>query len=338
MVEPAEHADPVAVRYVSGGGLSVGAHPPASPGPSEVTVAMRYAGICGTDLHVAQGHFDTRVPAGTVLGHEGSGRIVAVGADVAGLAPGDPVVVHPVVACGRCRSCRLDRPQTCARLVVLGLDRDGCMQPSWVVPAELVLRLPADLDLRHAALIEPLAVAVHDVNRAGVGSGHRVLVVGAGPVGLLVGLTCLAAGAEVATIDVDPVRQAAADSLGLNRAPREDGFDVVFEVSGSQDGLDGAVAAAAAGGTVVVVGIHAERRLIDAHRIYGQELSVLGARLHSRADFERAIELLHGGAVDVEPLISQVVTMPEVPEAVGRLAGGHGLVKILVDLEPAAAA
>jgi (R,R)-butanediol dehydrogenase / meso-butanediol dehydrogenase / diacetyl reductase len=256
----------------------------------------------------------------------------AVGSAVTGLSVGDPVVVHPVVACGTCPSCDRGRPQTCAALAVPGLDVDGSMQPHWTVPAALVLPLPHDLDLRRAALVEPLAVAVRDVRRGGVGVGDRVLVVGAGPVGLLIGLVCRAAGAHVAVTDLDPTRAALAVSLGLDASLAE--VDVAFEVSGSQGGLDTAVAAPRAGGTVVVVGIHADRRRVDAFRIYSHELSVLGARLHSRDDFRAAVDLIHSGAVDVDPLVSEVVAPADVPDAVRRLAAGAGLTKVLVDLSP----
>ncbi len=215
---PAAHA----VTYRAGGGLDVVPAPPAShatpPGPGEVAVRVRYAGICGTDLHIARGHFDGRVAPGAVLGHEASGAVAAVGEGVEAHAVGDPVVVHPVVACGTCPSCDRGRPQTCAALVVAGLDRPGSMQPTWTVPASCVLPLPRDLDLRSAALVEPLAVAVHDVRRGDVRAGDRVLVVGAGPVGVLIGLVCRAAGAVVSITDPDARRSAAARAAGLDVA------------------------------------------------------------------------------------------------------------------------
>jgi (R,R)-butanediol dehydrogenase / meso-butanediol dehydrogenase / diacetyl reductase len=323
-----------AVSYRAGGGLDVLPAPavPGAPGPGEVTVRVRYAGICGTDLHIAHGHFEGRVAPGTVLGHEASGTVAAVGAGVEAYAVGDPVVVHPVVACGTCPSCDRGRPQTCEALVVTGLDRPGCMQPTWTVPASCVLPLPRDLDLRRAALVEPLAVAVRDVRRGDVRAGDRVLVVGAGPVGVLIGLVCRAAGALVEVVDPDARRIAAAGAAGLAVAgDRPHDVDVAFEVSGSQGGLDTAMAAPRAGGTVVVVGIHAERRELDARRIYSHELSVLGARLHTRADFRAAIDLLARGAVDVDPLVSLVVRPTDVPDAVRRLDAGAGLMKVLVD-------
>lgn len=325
-----------AVAYRAGGGLDVVTPEPVPPGPGEVSVRVRYAGICGTDVHIGQGIFEGRVAPGTVLGHEASGTIAVLGPGVEGVLVGTPAVVHPVIACATCTSCDRGHPQTCAALAVTGLDRPGSMQPSWTVPVSCVLPLPGDLDLRRAALVEPLAVAVRDVRRGRVRAGDRVLVVGAGPVGVLIGLVCRAAGALVTVVDPDLRRLATAVDAGLTAAGRDDlvagaDHDVAFEVSGSQGGLDTAVAAPRSGGTVVVVGIHADRRQVDVHRIYSHELSVLGARLHTRADFRSAIDLLARRAVDVDPLISLVVPPEQVPDAVRRLEDGAGLTKVLVD-------
>ena len=196
----------------------------------------------------------SRMPA--VIGHEMSGRVAEVGARGGGWAIGDPVTVMPLRWCGECPACLAGHQHICQRLIFVGIDSPGSMQQSWTVPAGILVGLPADLSLRDAALVEPTAVAVHDVRRAGSVDGERVLVVGGGPVGLLVAVVAREAGADVLLLEVDAQRRSIASDLGLD-GPRPGvgrrrrststpgrearGSASSFEVSGAQAGLDAAV-------------------------------------------------------------------------------------------------
>ncbi|RZS91658.1 2-desacetyl-2-hydroxyethyl bacteriochlorophyllide A dehydrogenase [Motilibacter rhizosphaerae] len=316
-----------------------------APGPGQVEIAPAYTGICGTDLHVLHGDMDRRVTPPAVIGHETAGYVVEVGEGVEGWSPGDAVTVVPLAADGTCPACRAGNGHVCEHLDFLGIDSTGALAERWVVPAEALLRLPDGLDIRTAALLEPTAVAVHDVRRARVAAGEAVLVVGGGPVGLLIALVARQAGAAVTVVEPDAARRAAAEAVGLAVLDptsedvtaavldRTDGAGaaVAFEVSGTQPGLDTAVAALAVRGRVCQVGIHAAPRTIDVHRFFWRELELLGARLYTRADWQEAVDLVAGGTLPVEGLISRVVPLAEVADAFAALAGGGGVVKVLVD-------
>jgi (R,R)-butanediol dehydrogenase/meso-butanediol dehydrogenase/diacetyl reductase len=314
------------------------------PGPGEVRIAVAYTGICGTDLHIFHGAMDQRVTLPAVIGHEMSGHIAELGPEVAGWAVGDPVTVMPLAWCGECPACRRGHRHICQRLNFIGIDSTGAMQSSWTVPAEILVRLPAGLSLDEAALVEPTAVAVHDVRRGNVAAGEKVVVVGGGPVGLLVALVARAVGAEVLVLELDANRRSMATSFGLrvldpaavDPIPAVDewthgaGADVAFEVSGSAAGVRTATHALAVRGRLVMVAIHAAPREVDLFRIFWRELTVLGARVYERQDFETAVQLVSTGDISVRTLISRVVPIDGVAEAFTALEQGQAM-KILVD-------
>lgn len=317
---------------------------PLPPGPGEVRIDVAYTGICGTDLTVFNGKMDARVTMPAVLGHEMSGRVAELGEGVTGWALGDAVTVLPLVWCGRCPACLAGHHHVCHRLVFLGIDADGSMQNSWTVPATALVALPVDLDLRHGAMVEPLAVAVHDVERAQVRAGDRVLVVGGGPVGLLIAMVCRVEGADVRISEPDPARRSMALDLGfqtidpsqqalgevVDRWTEQVGVDIAFEVSGSSPGVDSAVAALKVRGRLALVGVHTTPVTIDLFRFFWRELELVGARLYQRRDFESAVALITSGQVTVAPLLSQVVGLEEAADAFRALESG-GVMKVLVD-------
>ena len=336
--------------YTGKGGFAMAEDAPVEPGPGEVRLSVAFTGICGTDLHIAHGHMDHRVATPAVIGHEMSGRIAALGANVIGWDVGDAVTVMPLAWCGTCPACRAGHSHICHRLTFMGIDSPGSMQSSWTVPASLLVRLPADLPLSTAALVEPTAVAVHDVRRAEIQAGEKVVVVGGGPIGLLIACVARAAGAEVVVLEVDSHRRKAGAELGLRLLDPTAGdvadaiqdwtgtagAAVVFEVSGSAAGLATATSLLSVRGRLVLVAIHATPREVDLHRFFWRELTLIGARVYQRVDFERAVELIAGGAVPAGALISKIVPLGGVDDAFRDLEQGVGVVKILMDCQPEA--
>ncbi|WP_432093421.1 zinc-dependent alcohol dehydrogenase [Streptomyces sp. bgisy100] len=325
--------------------------PPALP-PGHVRIEVAYTGICGTDLHVFHGAMDARVRPPAVLGHEMSGRVAELGADVDGWRPGDPVTVMPLGSCGDCPACRAGHHHVCHRMNFIGVDSDGSMQTSWSVPAELLVALPDGLRLDHAALLEPTAVAVHDVNRAGVRAGEKALVVGGGPVGLLIATVARRAGAEVRVSEPDAHRRAVAEELGLATIDPVHtdvatvvtewtggaGVPIAFEVSGAAPGVAAAVDCMAVRGRLVMVAIHPTPRAIDLHRFFWRELTLIGARLYRRTDFEAAVRLLGAGHIPAEALISRIEPLHRVQEAFSAVDSGDGVMKVLIDCQDVAEA
>ncbi|WP_327072253.1 alcohol dehydrogenase catalytic domain-containing protein [Kitasatospora purpeofusca] len=333
-----------AVRYLAARTLDTAPAETPEPGPGEVLLAPAYVGICGTDLHIFHGDMDARVAAPAVLGHEMSGLVVRVGPDVQGWRPGDAVTVMPLRWDGTCPACRAGNQHICRQLDFLGIDSPGALQQRWTVPAAALVRLPDSLPLDRAALVEPTAVAVHDVARAGVRAGERTVVVGGGPVGVLIALVARAAGAEVRVVEPSSHRRLLVEELGLTAwNPADDdvpelvrqwtgdaGADVAFEVSGAAAGVDTAVDVLGTRGRLCLVAIHPRPREVNLHRFFWRELTLVGARLYDRSDFEQAVALVADGTVPAERLISKVVPLTEAPAAFEALEGGD-VMKILVD-------
>ena len=333
-----------AAQYIGNRSLTVVDVAARTPQAHEVVVDVGFTGICGTDLHVLHGAMDQRVTLPAVLGHEMAGTIAAVGENVADWSIGDRVTVMPLRWCGECPACRAGHTHICHRLNFLGIDSPGSMQTQWLVPSDVLVSLPSSLTLAHAALTEPTAVAVHDVNRAGLNGGERVVIVGGGPIGLLVACVARSRGAEVMLLEVSEQRLALARELGLQAldASREDletviadwtqgaGADVSFEVSGALAGLQTATAVLATRGRLVVVAIHTAAPAVDLFRLFWRELTIIGARVYERSDFEQAVHLLDSGEIPAERLITRVASLEEVSSAFTDLESGAAM-KVLID-------
>jgi len=315
-----------------------------APGPGEALLRVRRVGICGTDLHIFQGHLDHRVPKGGVIGHETFAEVTVAPAG-SGFKAGDRVVVEPLKFCGTCRACRMGAAYICYDLKVLGVDLPGGMQEYWTVPAARLLRVPDSLPDDHAALIEPLAVATHDVRRAGVKAGDAVLVFGGGPIGTLIALVSRQRGARVAVVEVNPFRLEMLAKLGLetvgpgrdvvrfaNDWTGGDGVDVAFEVTGNPVAVRVMTDVVRVWGTVSIVAIHAEPMPVNLYRMFFRELAMHGSRLYAREDWEEAIRLAAADAVPLAPLVSRRIPLEALQEGMEQALAGGPVMKVLVDL------
>lgn len=334
-----------AARYGGDRTMKVTTERPRKPGHGEVLIDVAYAGICGTDLHIFHGSMDSRVHAPAVIGHEMSGTIAAVGDGVAGWSAGDSVTVMPLEWDGSCPACLAGHRHVCQNLNFIGIDSPGALQEQWVVPADVLIALPESVRLDHAALVEPVAVAVHDVRRSELKAGDKVVVIGAGPIGVLIASVSTAAGAEVVVVELDPARRTAAAALGLRTLDPSSvdeaawvddwtggaGADIVFEVSGAAAAVLAATSLVMVRGTLVIVAIHPDPRPVDLHRVFWRELRLLGTRVYEREDFTEAVRLVAGGAVPVDALITTVLPLDEVQTAFEMLEHGEAM-KILVQL------
>jgi 2-desacetyl-2-hydroxyethyl bacteriochlorophyllide A dehydrogenase len=312
-------------HYAGDATIAVAEADPVPPGPGDVQIAVAFTGICGTDLHIRHGSMDARVRVPVVLGHEMSGRIAAVGAEVSRWRVGDPVTVMPLRWCDSCPTCRAGHPHICQRLDLI--------------------RVPDGMSLRDAALVEPTAVAVHDVARAGVAADEPAVVVGGGPVGVLIACVARSAGTHVVVVEPNPYRRLLAQELGLavldpSRTDVEGriqdrtggaGVAVAFEVSGTRSGLATALSVLGPRGRMVAVGIHPMPQMIDMQRMFLRELSLLGARVYERSDFERAVQLIADGTVPAGRPVSRVEPLGSAVEAFTALESGDGVMKVLVD-------
>ncbi len=314
------------------------------PGEGEVRLDVAYCGVCGTDLHIAHGAMDHRVKAPQVIGHEMSGTVAELGANVGGFELGDEVVVRPLDSRGETPADK-GISHISRNLKFLGIDTPGAFQSSWTVPAFTLHRLPEKVDLRLAALAEPLAVACHDVRRAELAEDEVAVVIGGGPIGLLVALVARSRGARVIVSEVSASRLALADALGFEGVDpgRRDlaehvsaltggaGADVVFEVSGSAAGALAMTQLPGLRGRIVVVAIFPQPLPVNLFDFFWKELELKGARVYEPEDYERALELLAEGSLPVESLITAVEPLQRLPEVFAELAEGSPAVKILID-------
>ncbi|MDH6180178.1 (R,R)-butanediol dehydrogenase/meso-butanediol dehydrogenase/diacetyl reductase [Microbacteriaceae bacterium SG_E_30_P1] len=321
----------------------------SAPGHGEVQIAVAYTGLCGTDLHILHGNMDARVTTPLTFGHEMSGTISAVGDGVTEWKTGDHVTVMPLEWDGTCPACIAGSSHICQNLVFVGIDSPGSLQERWNVSADLLVAVPDDLSLENAALAEPVAVAVHDVRRSELKAGDHVVVLGGGPIGVLIASVARSEGAIVAVSEPEPQRREQIARLGFETIdPREvdaaewvtawtdgAGADVVFEVSGAPAAVLAATGLAKVRGTIVVVAIHPTPREIDLQRVFWRELRILGARVYQRTDFERAIELLRDGTIPVDEVISKIVPLDQISDGVSDLENGRAL-KVLVEIGGAA--
>lgn len=331
--------------YVGDHAIRISEGEAAPPRPGEVQVAVAFTGLCGTDLHILHGNMDARVSTPLVFGHEMSGTISALGDGVAGWHVGDGVTVMPLSWDGTCPACLAGNTHICQNLDFIGIDSPGSLQGRWNVPAETLVALPAGLRLDHAALVEPVAVAVHDVRRSQLAPGERAVVIGGGPIGVLIATVARHFGGEVVVIELDEQRRAQIEALGFTTLdPRAvdqaewvtqwsggAGADVVFEVSGAAAAVLAATSLAKVRGTIVVVAIHPTPRAIDLQRVFWRELSILGARVYERHDFETAVDLVAQGVIPADLLITRIVPLSGTQGAFADLEAGRAM-KILVDV------
>ncbi len=289
-----------------------------APQQGEVRLKMAYVGVCGTDVHIYHGKMDARVKPPQIIGHEVSGVIDAIGEGVEGWKVGDKVTVRPLHPGAEVPADNGYR-HIGQHLKFIGIDSPGGMQKYWNVPAFTLHQLPENLSLQLGAMIEPLAVACHDIRLGGLVAGENAVVIGGGPIGLLIALVAKQKGANVLISEVNPNRIAFIQSLGFQTVnPIENDVvkavedftngamaDVVFEVSGVQAGVNAMTQLPRVRGRIVIVAIHAEPKAVDLFKFFWRELQLIGARVYEPEDFDEAIALAASGTLPLEKMITQ---------------------------------
>lgn len=334
-----------AAYYHGNRNIIMGASSPATPGSGEVQIRVAYCGICGTDLHLFHGHMDHRVTVPHVLGHESSGVVESIGDAVTTLNPGDRVTVRPLDPCGSCAACRRGHSHVCQKLKFIGIDAPGAMQNLWTVPAHTVHLLPDELTLEHAALVEPIAVACHDVRLGEVQAGEFAIVIGGGPIGALVALVAQHKGARVVVAEVNPFRVSLLGSLGLEvydpiktditalvqNETREAGADVVFEVSGSATGAELMTRLGGVRSRIVMVAVFPKPVPVDLHKFFWREMRLIGTRVYEPCDFDEAIALLAQSSIPFSKIITGIYPLGSLERGLLEMEQGAEVMKTLID-------
>lgn len=307
-------------------------------GPNEVRIRVRACGICGSDVHGMDGSTGRRVPP-IVMGHEAAGEIEAVGRAVHDWTVGQRVTFDSTIFCGQCRYCRDGRINLCDNRQVLGVScaeyrRQGAFAEYVTVPAHVVHALPEGMPYPWAAMAEPVSVAVHAVNRAGVRPGDRLAVLGAGMIGALVIQVARAKGVgEIVAVDVDPVKRESAHAFGADRAlaacpDRE--FDVAIEAVGISQTVTAAVECVRNGGSVGLVGNLSPTVSLPLQTAVTREITLFGS-CASQGNYPESLDLIASGGVRVAPMISAEVPLTDAATWFQRLGRREpGLMKVVV--------
>ena len=332
-----------ALVCVRPGELTIERRPPPRREAGEVLVAVRRVGICGTDYHIFEGkHPFLQYPR--VMGHELAVEVLEAPAD-AGIAPGEICAVNPYISCGTCVACRNGKPNCCVRIAVLGVHRDGGMTEQLALPVANLVRAPG-LSADACATVEFLAIGAHAVRRSAIAGPTRVLVIGAGPIGLGVGLFAGIAGGTVTVMDRDPERLAAArviigaSTIEANEGANDsvaaltdgEGFDVVFDATGNPRSMERGFDFVCNGGRYVLVSVVKGPITFEDADFHRRELTLLGSRNATAADFEHVISSIRAGRVPLDRLITHRTSLEGAVSDLARWATEKsGLVKAVIE-------
>ncbi|QJY45282.1 zinc-dependent alcohol dehydrogenase family protein [Pseudonocardia broussonetiae] len=316
---------------ISADRVTVETVPDPAPGPREVVVAVAACGICGTDLHIADGEFAPTLPV--TPGHEFAGEVVGVGAEVTELRVGDQVAVDPSLHCGECYFCRRGRGNLCERWAAIGVSTTGGAAEYAVAPVANCVVLPPGVAPADAALIEPLSCAVRGFDVLAPRLGDHYLIYGAGTMGLMMmELAKRAGAASVSMVDLNPARLETAEELGCTHTvtsadelEQQRGWDNVVDCTGVVAAIEDGLGRVIRGGTFQQFGVANEDAVarFSPFRVYNQEIRIVGsmAVLHS---FERAAELFADGVLRPEVMISDRKPLEEYPAALEQFRAGVG--------------
>lgn len=331
--------------------LAVQEVPTPQPAANEVLVRVRACGICGSDIHGWDGSSGRRRPP-LIMGHEAAGELAAVGRDVMAFRAGDRVTFDSTVYCGACEECRAGRINLCTNRRVLGVappeyTQNGAFAEYLAIPERILHRLPDDLSFEHAAMVEPVSIAVHAVRRLGATRPDSAVVVGVGMIGLLVVQALRWAGAKtIIAVDLEPRRLALAHQLGATHTILSNAADVTGDVSRLTSGLGAHVVVEAVGigptvelslqlvrrgGAVVLVGNLARTIDFPLQSVVTREITLYGS-CGSAGEYPLCIDLIARRVIDVAPLISGTAPLAEGPAWFQRMSapGGGQHLKILL--------
>lgn len=293
--------------------------PVAEPKADEVLIKIQRIGVCGSDIHVNHGkHPYTSYPV--TQGHEVSGVIERLGAEVDNLKVGDLVTIQPQVVCGTCYPCTHGGYHICDSLKVMGFQTTGMASDYFVCDAERVLKLPEEMTPDEGAMVEPVAVACHALSRSIDLEGKNVMVMGAGPIGNLVGQAAKGLGAKAVLItDLSDFRLEMARKVGLDytvnpttenlseavlKAFGTDKADLILECVGVQPTMEAAIINARKGTDIIVVGVFGDKPLVDLGLVQDHEVRLIGTAMYQTRDYLQAIDLIQKGAIQLKPLMT----------------------------------
>jgi len=312
----------------------------------EVLVKVRSAGLCGTDIAIVSGKHP-RAKVGLVLGHEFAGEVVEINGDASGaFATGDKVTAFPLLVCGDCWACRNGCEHVCRTLRMIGIDKAGGFAEFVKLPIGLTCKLPGALSFEAGALVEPLAVGVHAVDMADMETSDTAVVMGAGPIGLIVGLCLREKGVKnIVMTDINPERLKLAERFSLSvfdcnkcdvveeigKLTNGDGADIVFECAGAKASAMQMSELVRSRGKIIMVSVHKTPSEVDLRAINFKEISIIGSRVYTRSDYAETIRMI--GDLPICDLISHRLSLDESTRGIELMTGGSDACKIMVNVD-----
>ena len=334
-----------ALVCLSPGHVAMEQRPAPSRGPGHALVRPRRIGICGTDYHIFEGkHPFLQYPR--IMGHELAVEIVEPPPE-AGFTPGEICVVNPYLSCGHCIACSRGKPNCCTKISVLGVHQDGGMQQLISIPASNLVRAKG-LTADECATVEFLAIGAHAVRRGTVAQDDKVLVVGAGPIGLGAALFARLSGATVAVLDLDLERTKAAEAIlgvqsitpdgdiqhSIAEIAGDAGFDVVFDATGNRSSMEKGFNFVAHGGRYVLVSVVKDPITFSDPDFHRKEMTLYGSRNATSADFETVISAIRECKVPIDKLITHRTSLAAAAEKLPLWAKQKsGLIKALIEID-----
>jgi 2-desacetyl-2-hydroxyethyl bacteriochlorophyllide A dehydrogenase len=335
-----------ALRYLAPGKLKTEEIKEPFCGKAEALIRVQSAGICGTDMMIFAGKHPRAKPP-LIMGHEFAGEIAEIGAPEVNpdLAVGDKVTVYPLLVCGNCWACNHGFNHVCRDLKLIGIDRDGAFAEYVNVPLDLIVKYSADLTYEQGALIEPLAVGVHALEMAGDPDWQTAVVVGCGPIGLLVALCLQHAGVETIIIsDINSHRLKRAENLGfrifdsakgdlvdfVNGITNQEGGDIVFECAGTSSAALQMFDLVRPRGKAIMVSVHKEPHPVDLRAVSFKEITMIGTRVYTRNDYQKALEIIK--SLPCDQLISHRLDIDNGAEGFELMQSPEDVCKVLINI------
>lgn len=337
-----------ALIYQSPNQIAISEVPRPEPKPGQALIAVHAAGICGSDMAIVSGNHP-RAPMGLIPGHEFSGQVVEINPDSrkSDLSPGDKVAVFPLLTCGGCWACTHGHPHVCRTLRLIGIDQPGGFAEYATIPLDLIVRVPPSLSYPQAALIEPVAVGIHAVDMGQVASGDRVIVLGAGPIGLTVSLALRQAGTrEIRVVEPNPYRRNLAIRMGMetidpsrvNLAKEiamwtdQEGADILFECTGAASAIAGMIELVRPRARIMLVGCPKTPPNLDVRMANFKEVALIGSRVYTREDFQTAVDQMQANRAEM--LISHRLPLENAPAAFDIMKQPEQACKVIMEMEP----
>lgn len=318
-----------------------------TPGPGEALVRVHACGICGTDIAIATGkHPRARPPL--IFGHEFAGDVTAINSadgGATGIQVGDRVTAYPLLFCDECWSCRHGVPHVCRSLRLLGIDCAGAMAEYVAVPLDLLFPFPDTMSFEMGALIEPVAVGMHAATMSGATAADMVVVIGAGPIGLMTAVCLRERGVtRLCITDLQPYRLDLARQLGfdvidvssadpvaeIGRLTDGNGADIVFDVAGSASSARQMTDLVRCRGRIVMESCPKSPHEVDLRQINFKEITMIGSRVYERRDFDAAIDMLQ--RIDLRPIVSHRLPLADGPRGLDLMKAGESVCKVLVTM------